>query len=174
MRKARDVTLKTLASEIGRSTGWLSQLEGGKTSPSVQDLEVIADFFGLDVGFFFRASSPIKEERGLVRRSAERVSIGPFEDGLTEELLSPGFGGSFETLISFFEPRHVGVRKMPARSTEEGGVVISGQLTLTIGDVTIDLEPGDSFQFVDREYSWKNEGDVQAVVIWIISPPLLR
>lgn len=174
MRKARDVTLKELASKIGRSIGWLSQLERGQANPSVHDLNVIADFFDLDVSFFFRSSSPNEKERGLVRRRADRVPIGSFVNGLKEELLSPGLGGAFEMLTSCFEPHQIGERSTPARSTEEGGVVISGQLTLTVGDVTVDLKPGDSFQFADSEYSWKNESDVQAVVIWIISPPLLR
>lgn len=174
MRKARDVRIKDLASAIGRSTGWLSQLERGQASPSVHDLETIADFFDLDVSFFFRSSASKEEERSLVRRNTDRVQIGSFVEGLREELLSPGLGGSFEMLISCFEPRQVGERNTPARSTEEGGVVISGRLTLSIGDVVVDLEPGDSFQFADSEYAWKNEGDVQAVVMWIISPPLLR
>lgn len=174
MRKARDVKLKELASEIGRSTGWLSQLERGQANPSLNDLNAIADYFDLDVSFFFRSSAPSEEERNLVRRRADRVPIGSFVKGLKEELLSPGLGGAFEVLTSYFEPHQIGERSTPARSTEEGGVVISGHLTLTVGDVIVDLEPGDSFQFADSEYSWKNQGDVQAVVIWIISPPLLR
>lgn len=174
LRKADGVTLQALASAIGRSIGWLSQLERGQTSPSVQDLDRIADFFGVDVSFFFRSSSPRPEERGLVRRRADRVPIGAIAPGLKEELLSPVLSGAFEMLWSVFEPNCVIQGQMPARQTEEGGVLISGQLTLTIGDVILDLEPGDSFQFSDREYSWKNEGDESAVVIWVISPPIIR
>lgn len=140
----------------------------------MDDLNAIANFFDLDVSFFFRSSSPSEGERAIVRRHADRVPIGSFVKGLKEELLSPGLGGAFEVLTSYFEPHQVGERSTPARSTEEGGVVVSGHLTLTVGDVIVDLEPGDSFQFADSEYSWKNEGDEQAVVIWIISPPLLR
>ncbi len=174
MRKARGITLKTLASEIDRSVGWLSQLERGQTSPSVRDLDVIADYFGIDVSFFFRGSTASKEEQGLVRRSTDRVPVGKLTQGLTEELLSPALSGSFEMLMSVFDPHHDGEGSMPARSTEEGGVVISGQLTLIIGDVVVTLKPGDSVQFTDTEYTWKNEGDVPAVVFWVISPPVLR
>lgn len=174
MRKARGVKLTELAHQIGRSTGWLSQLERGRTNPSVDDLEAIARFFDLDVRFFFRASAPSDEERSLVRRSTDRVKIGSYVDGLKEELLSPGLGGAFQMLISYFEPHRAGKRSIPERSIEEGGVLISGQLTLTVGDVSLELAPGDSFQFADSEYAWANEGDERAVVIWIISPPILR
>ncbi len=174
LRKADGVTLQALASAIGRSIGWLSQLERGQTSPSVRDLDLIADFFGVDASFFFRSSSPRAEERGLVRRRGDRVPIGSVAAGLNEELLSPILSGSFEILRSVFEPHCVSDGPMPARRTEEGGILLSGRLTLTIGDVAVRLEPGDSFQFADQEYSWKNEGDEPAVVMWVISPPVLR
>lgn len=174
MRKARDVNLKELAMAIGRSTGWLSQLERGQTNPSVEDLNAIADYFDLEVGFFFRTSSPSEEERGLVRRLADRTPVGTSASGLKEELLSPGLGGAFTMLKSYFAPHQSGKRSPPDRSTDEGGVVISGHLTLTVGDIALDLAPGDSFQFSDTHYSWKNSGDEEAIVLWILSPPLLR
>lgn len=174
MRKARDVTLKQLASAIDRSTGWLSQLERGQIDPSVHVLSDIADFFDLDVRFFFRASKPSDEERKLVRRVADRVQVGSSENGLREEILSPGLGGSFEILTSIFEPMSTGQREVPARSTEEGGVVIRGQLILTVDGTELTLEAGDSFQFADTEYAWRNDGETQAEVIWVISPPMLR
>lgn len=174
MRKARDVKLVELATAIGRSTGWLSQLERGQMDPSVQVLSEIADFFDLDVRFFFRASRPSDAERKMVRRNADRVQIGSSENGLREEILSPSLGGSFEILTSEFEPKSSGKRAIPTRTTEEGGVVIAGQLVLTVGDTELVLETGDSFQFADTEYSWRNDSEDQTTVIWVISPPMLR
>lgn len=172
LRKGRGQTLKDLADAVGRSLGWLSQIERGQTEPSVRDLGLIADHFGINISFFFRSSNRHEAERGLVLRAADRVPIGSTESGLTEELLSPTLSGSFEMIKSVFAPHSDSGGPMRARDREDGGVVISGTLNLTIGDVTLELRAGDSFQFDNRDYSWRNAQDEPAVVIWVVSPPI--
>ena len=172
LRKSRAMTIQALSTAVGRSVGWLSQIERGQTTPSVQDLGQIADHLGVNISFFFRSSSRAPEERGLVLRAADRTSIGTSESGLVEELLSPTLGGSFEMIRSTFAPRSSsgGVRK--ARPKEDGGVLLSGQLTLIVGDAEMALQPGDSFQFTEKDYAWRNDSDEPAIVIWIVSPPI--
>lgn len=172
LRKARGMTLKDLASAVGRSLGWLSQIERGQTTPSVRDLGQIADTFGIHISFFFRSSSRDEAEQGLILRAADRVPIGSTESGLTEELLSPSLSGSFEIIKSVFAPHSDSGGTTSPRQREDGGVVISGRLTLTIGGQSFDLATGDSFQFAGRAYAWQNPHDYPAVVIWVISPPV--
>jgi transcriptional regulator with XRE-family HTH domain len=172
LRKSRAITLKELAAAVGRSLGWLSQIERGQTTPSVRDLGLIADYFGINISFFFRSASRQEEERGLVLRAADRMPIGSTETGLTEELLSPLLSGSFEMIKSVFAPRSTSAGMIAAREKEDGGVLISGQLTLTIGTLEVELHPGDSFQFAGRPYAWSNAHDEPAIVIWVVSPPI--
>lgn len=172
LRKARGMTLKDLAATVGRSLGWLSQIERGQTTPSVRDLGQIADTFGINISFFFRSASRDEAEQGLILRAADRTPIGSTESGLTEELLSPSLSGSFEMIKSVFAPRSDSGGFIRTRDREDGGVVISGHLSLTIGDLTVDLAPGDSFQFTGRDYAWKNPHDEPATLIWVISPPV--
>ena len=172
LRKSRSMTLQGLAGAIGRSVGWLSQIERGQTTPSVQDLGLIAAELGVNLSFFFRSSSRAPEERGLVLRAADRTAIGSDETGLLEQLLSPNLGGSFEMIRSVFAPgaSSGGIRK--ARPKEDGGVLIAGQLTLMINGTEIALAAGDSFQFSEMDYAWRNDGAEPAVVIWVVSPPI--
>lgn len=172
LRNARGTTLKELASRLGRSVGWLSQLERGQTTPSVKDLGLIAEHFGVSISLFFRSASRDPDERGLVLRAADRVPIGSNESGLTEELLSPNLGGPFEMIKSTFAPQSDSGGFRPSRPSWDGGVLVSGHLTLTIGKLSVDLGPGDSFQFSENEYAWRNSGDEPAVAIWVISPPI--
>ncbi len=172
LRKARGITLATLAQAVGRSVGWLSQVERGQTMPAIPDLGRVAETLGVTISFFFRSASRIPAERGLVQRAADRTPIGNASDGLVEELLSPGLGGSFEMLKSTFAPKARSQTLHPTAEREDGGVLISGQLTLTIGDLEVALEPGDSFQFAGKPYAWHNQGEVPAVVIWVVSPPI--
>ena len=172
LRKARGITLKDLAEAVGRSLGWLSQIERGQTEPSVRDLGRIADRLGIAISFFFRSSSRQEAERGLVLRAADRVAIGSSDSGLTEELLSPTLSGSFEMIKSIFAPGASSGGLAPAREKEDGGVLISGRLQITIGALNTELAPGDSFQFAGKPYGWANPYDEPAVVIWVVSPPI--
>lgn len=171
LRKSRGLTLQELASALDRSVGWLSQVERGRTTPAIPDLARIAEHFGLTISFFFRSSARDATERGVIQRATDRVAIGDLSKGLSEELLSPSLTGGFEMIQSTFAPGAKGQgQQSPDR--EDGGVVISGQLTVTLGSLTTTLNPGDSFQFKGQTYGWSNPGDIPAVVIWVISPPI--
>ena len=172
LRKGRGITLKELAGAVGRSLGWLSQIERSQTAPSVRDLGAIADFFGINISFFFRSASRRAEEQGTILRAADRMPIGSQETGLTEELLSPTLSGSFEMIKSVFAPHSDSGGPVAAREKEDGGILVSGRLALVIGDLQVDLQTGDSFQFINRAYSWTNAHDEPAVVIWVVSPPI--
>ncbi|SOC14824.1 helix-turn-helix domain-containing protein [Rhodobacter maris] len=172
LRKTRSLTLKQLAAEVGRSVGWLSQIERGQTTPSVRDLGLLAERLGVNISFFFRSSGRALQEQGLVLRAADRPMIGSAETGLTEELLSPTLGGSFEMIRSVFAPGSSSDGPFKPCEREDGGVLLSGALTLIIGQTEIALAPGDSFQFTGADYGWRNEGPEPAEVIWIVSPPI--
>lgn len=172
LRKARGITLVDLSAAVGRSTGWLSQVERGLAEPSVRDLGRIAERLGVSLSLFFRSASKRPEEQGIVLRAENRVPIGSSETGLVEELLSPSLAGSFEMIRSTFAPRSDSGGTRSGQGREDGGVIVSGRLHLTIGGVAFDLGPGDSFQFAGRDYAWRNDGDVPAVVLWIVAPPV--
>lgn len=172
LRKSRGLTLTQLAEKVARSVGWLSQVERGQTTPSVRDLGSVAETLGVNISFFFRSAGRAAEERGLVLRAEDRTSIGSNESGLLEELLSPSLSGSFEMIRSTFAPRSSSGGARRARQKEDGGVLISGSLTLIVGGTEMLLKAGDSFQFSDMEYAWRNDTDEPAVAIWVISPPI--
>jgi len=172
IRRSRGRTLQETAGAIGRSAGWLSLVERGHADPSIRDLERIAAVFGVNISFFFRQADRDDAERGLVLRAEDRRPLGTPESGLVEELLSPSLGGSFEMIKSTFAPHASSGGLKAARPTEDGGVLLSGHLILTVGEVTVTLKAGDSFQFRERDYGWENPGDDPAVAIWVIAPPV--
>lgn len=172
LRRGRGLTLRELAQRVGRSLGWLSQIERGQTTPSVRDLGLIADQFGISISFFFRSASRNAAEQGLILRAEDRTAIGSSETGLTEELLSPTLSGSFEIIRSVFAPHADSGGTLPAREKEDGGVVLRGGLVLVIDGTEVTLRTGDSFQFAGRPYAWRNPHDEPAEVIWVVSPPV--
>ena len=171
LRKARGLTLIELAVRLGRSVGWLSQVERGLSEPSISDLRNIAKAFDVSVSFFFANDDAPPGEQGYVVRADARRSLGDPAVGLTEEMLSPDLGGEFEMLRSVFAPG-AELPEFQTRDTEEAGYLVSGELDLWVGERLFQLKPGDSFRFSREPYRWRNPGDVDAVVIWTITPPV--
>ncbi len=171
LRKARGLTLAELALKLGRSVGWLSQVERGLSEPGISDLRALAGAFDVPLGFFFANEAAPPEEQGFIVRRDARRSLGNNQDGLVEELLSPDLGGSFEIVRSVFAPG-AALAKPAERPTEEAGYVVAGTLELTLGGRSFRLEAGDSFRFKDQALLWRNPGDEPCIVIWVIAPPI--
>ena len=171
LRKARGMTLAQLALSLGRSVGWLSQVERGLSVPSLVDLRQMADRFGVPLGLFFSHDVPSEAERGFIVRAGRRRSLGTSETGLVEELLSPDLGGGFELIRSEFAPGAC-LERPNDRPTEEAGYVAHGRFDIEIGGVWHELAEGDSFRFANKPHRWRNPGDEPAIVIWVVSPPV--
>ena len=171
LRKARGLTLVDLSDILGRSVGWLSQVERDKSEPGVNDLRYLAKALDISVSSLFGAGPAPVDEAGFVVRKDSRRPIGSREAGLVEELLSPDLTDDFEMLHSTFEP---GAKLFPAvsRPTQEVGYILSGQLKLWIGDAEFSLFPGDSFRIKGEQFRWENPADEPCKVIWAIAPPV--
>ena len=171
LRKGRGLTLTELSLRLGRSVGWLSQVERGISEPSISDLRNLAKIFEVSISFFFANDDAPLDERGYVVRADARRSLGDPAVGLTEEMLSPDLGGDFEMLRCVFSAG-AELPEFETRDTEEAGYLISGALDLWVGERLFSLKPGDSFRFAREPYRWRNPGPVDAVVIWTITPPV--
>ena len=171
LRKARGLTLVDLAEMLGRSVGWLSQVERDLSEPSISDLRQIAEALGVPMSLLFGHASAPAEEQGYVVRAGARRPMGSGEEGLIEELLSPDLTDDFEVIHSTFRPRSK--MQTPAqRPTQEVGYIISGRLELEIAGRQFTVGPGDSFRFRGEPYAWANPYDEPVVAIWVIAPPV--
>lgn len=171
LRKSRSMTLAELSERLGRSVGWLSQVERDMSEPSISDLRMIAGALGVPMSLLFSHDNAPAEEQGYIVRAGARRPMGSGEEGLIEELLSPDLTDDFEVIHSTFKP---GARlKSPQqRPTQELGYVIDGKLDLRIGGKDFTVGPGDSFRCRGEVHSWSNPYAESAVVIWVIAPPV--
>jgi len=171
LRKARGMTLSTLSAKLGRSVGWLSQVERDKSEPSISDLRQIAASLGVPMSLLFAHASAPADEQGYVVRDGARRPMGSGDEGLIEELLSPDLTDDFEVIHSTFQP-HSAMQQEACRPTQEVGYIISGRLDLTIGTRRFTVGPGDSFRCRHEPYRWANPYDEPAIAIWVIAPPV--
>ena len=52
LSKSRSFTLIKLAESLNRSVEFISQIVRGLSTPSINDLRLISDFFGVPISFF--------------------------------------------------------------------------------------------------------------------------
>ncbi len=171
LRHARGLTLTALSERLKRSVGWVSQIERNLSHPSIDDLRLIAQVFGVPLSLFFGQSDAPETEQGYVVRQGARRKIGSGEAGLVEEMLSPDLTDDFEVVHSVFQPGAHLPRPI-LRPTQEVGYLISGKLDLTIGGREFTIYPGDSFRIRGEAHGWANPYDIPAVAIWVIAPPV--
>jgi transcriptional regulator with XRE-family HTH domain len=172
LRRTRGLTLKELAALSGLSVGHLSDIERGRASPSVKALREIAAAMGVTIGWFMHnAETADPAERPFIVRSNTRRKL-TFRSGISDELLSPGLNGALEAILSRFPPGSSGGDEPYSHRGEETGLVISGRLTLWIGEAEFTLDAGDSFGFPSSTpHRYSNPGPDEAVVVWVITPP---
>lgn len=171
LRKSRGLTLQDMSEQLGRSVGWLSQVERDKSTPSISDLKHIAAVLDVSLSTLFRHEAAPAEETGYIVRQAARRPIGSRVAGLVEELLSPDLTDDFEMLISTFEPGGQ-IAEPTQRDTQEVGYLISGKLNLEIAGRYFTVNPGDSFRVRGEPFRWMNPYKEPAVAVWVIAPPV--
>lgn len=165
LRKHRGLTLQAVADAMGRSVGWLSQVERGLSQPEPQEVTRLADY--LDVPEQLIANPT----PGPIVRADKRRPLAPRATGLIETLLSPDLTDDFEMIHSTFAPGSA--RRDPVtRPTQELAYMISGRLDLWLGEAKHTIHPGDSARLRGEPFRWANPYTEPAVAIWVIAPPV--
>ncbi|MEI6404021.1 MAG: XRE family transcriptional regulator, partial [Actinomycetota bacterium] len=150
LRKAHGRTLNDVASAVGISVSYLSQIERDVSRLPIGVLKNIADTLGVHMNWFFHAGGEgPDDERDVIVRVGNRRNLTFTGLGITEELLSPNLSGPLELLISTIHPG--ADSEFYAHDGAEAGMVMNGTLELWVGDRQFTLEAGDSFAFTSTE-----------------------
>ena len=183
LRKVRGVTLQQMADAIGKSVGFLSQVERNKTKPSVAALQDISEVLGVHIGWFFPPNlAPAQAEQQYIVRckNRRRLSYSELSNtdylGLHDHLLSTNLNGELALGISRYEPGASTGDDSYDHQGEEAGLVLEGQLELTIEGEKYLLGAGDSFSFKSYlKHRFANPSDVDdCIVVWANTPISLR
>ena len=173
LREARGIRLAELAGAIGKSIGYLSQIERGRSEISISTLTRISDALGVQISWFFQGYDPaVPAEHGYVVRRENRRPLNFPGTGIEEELLSPTLTGEAELILSTFAPGARSGDEQVSRMAEQSGYVIAGTLELDVGRRRFSLRAGDSFRIGRGEpFTARNPGPDTSVSLWVIAPP---
>lgn len=186
-RQARGLSLRSVAQALGVSASLISQVETGKTQPSVSTLYALVSHLGVSMDQLLGTGGarPVEEgppADGVVDGSvadtghpvvrAHEGAVLEMENGVRwERLAAPSGGASVDPMVVTYEPgasssvegrmmRHAGV---------EYAYILEGELTLQLDFESYVLGPGDSLHFDSvRPHLYINRGTTIARGVWFV------
>lgn len=169
LRVSHGYSQRELARRSGLTNGAISQIEQDQVSPTVASLQKIARAFGLTLSEFFAPG--IESSQQYFFRSDELREIG--SAGVSLRLVAAD--NSQKALAMLHEKYEPGADTGSESLTHEGeeaGVVVRGEISLTIGGETRRLGPGDAYHFPSRlPHRFHNESNDWAEMVSAATPP---
>lgn len=168
LRMAKGLTQEELANRAELSKGFISQLERDLTSPSIATLVDILQCLGTDLKDFFQ---DVTDDQ-VVFHEADYFEKKDSELKNTIEWIIPNAQKNMmEPIRLTLEPGGSTYPDVPHEG-EEFGYVLSGSITIHLGQKTIKAKKGESFYFTPKTRHYitasKRTG---AVLIWVSTPP---
>lgn len=177
IRKARGLSQRELASRAGLTNGTISLIEQNKTSPSVASLKSLLDAIPISMAEFF-STLETEEKTRYFYKSDEFIEIAPpAATGSPGRLVSLRQLGqadkhSLQVLHERYAARADTGPELLSHDGEEAGIVIRGQIEITVDSEVQVLGPGDGYLFDSRlPHRFRNAGSDECEIISACTPP---
>jgi transcriptional regulator with XRE-family HTH domain len=165
VRKKLGLTQLEVASRVGVSKGFLSQVEHNVSQVSVAKLLRICETLGISIGSLFDSSSS-----ALVRRGkGAAVNLGGH--GVQDFLLTPPNNRGFRLVEAFVSPLGTsGEEAYAFRNELEAVHVLTGALEIMVDGERFELGEGDTLTFPgDSLHTWRNpSSELETHVFWVL------
>ena len=171
VRLSQNLTQRDLAGRAGVTNGMISMIEQNKHSPSVATLNRLIDALGLSFAEFFSIELPplpqvFYRKSDLVRLTEGKVRF--------QVVAAERADKTVQMLHETYEPGGDTGAEMLTHEGEECGIVLEGEIELTVGDQRRVLGPGDAYYFESSiPHRFRNVSKKQAVIISACSPPFM-
>jgi transcriptional regulator with XRE-family HTH domain len=185
-RLQKGLSLRSIAANVGVSASLISQVETGKTQPSVSTLYALVNQLGISFDELLGATAPLPDERikpaarselpaeGM-RSAVQHGSDNPvleMENGVRWERLATGSGGPVDPLLVTYAPGGSSSveGKLMRHSGYEYAYLLSGELTVHLEFDTYVIRAGDSLNFDSvRPHMYVNNGSVPAKGLFFVT-----
>ena len=168
LRTQKGLTQEELADRCELSKGFISQLERDLTSPSITTLVDILQCLGTDLKEFFNDS---EDKQIAFKENDYFEKIDEELQNKIEWIIPNAQKNMMEPIMITLKPGGQYLEEDPHEG-EEFGFVLSGNITLHLGDTKHKVKKGESFYFKPKANHYiSNNGKTVAKVIWISTPP---
>ncbi len=169
LRERAGLSQRALSKRANVPNSTISLIESGQTSPSVSSLKRLLDGIPIGMSEFF-AFEPEPEHKvffaaeELTKISGGKLSLRQVGGNL--------FGHSLQILHETYQPGADTGLKAYQHDGEEGGIVVSGRVEVTVEEERKILGPGDAYLFnSNRPHRFKAVGAVECIIISACTPP---
>ena len=169
LREMHGLSQRELAKRAGVSNAIISLIEQNRSSPSVGSLKKVLDGLPVSLAEFFGGEAAARPQvffggDELVELAGGRISYRQVGRDLTEK--------GVQILHERYAPGADTGEAMLRHESEEGGVVIRGELEVTVGDQRRILRAGEAYYFDSRlPHRFRNMGDSECEVVSACTPP---
>lgn len=184
LRTEHGFSIRALAERAEISSSVISEVERGKTEPSISTLKRLAAALGTSITYFF--STPSQVNGHVIRATARKeVSFKYRADdesstdqrssikarGVHFEVASPDTSEVLEAIFGRYEQGASTGDELYTHEGEEWGMVLSGRFKVTLADEVHFLDPGDSIWFHSNiPHKIENVYNGVSEYIWIDTP----
>lgn len=169
VREAAGTSQRALAKATGVPNSTISLIEAGKINPSVGALRRILNGIPISLSEFFSFEPSL--DRTVFFAAEEMKEIG--KGTLSLKQVGHSFFGRAMTIL--YETYDIGAdtgRVMYVHEGEEGGVVVSGRIEITVGEDRRILGPGDGYYFESKNpHRFRQVGPDPCVIVSACTPP---
>jgi transcriptional regulator with XRE-family HTH domain len=169
VRTMYGLSQRELAKRAGVTNGTISLIEQNRVSPSVSSLKKVLDGIPMSLAEFFTLDLQASPQVFYARD--ELTDLGDREVSL--RLVAAKRANRQMTIMhERYRPGADTGGDMLSHKGEEGGVVVSGRVELTVGGQSRILGPGDAYYFASAvPHRFRNVGDEPCEIISASTPP---
>ena len=168
IRKSRGMTLKDIEERSRVSATHISEIERGKTSPTIGALARIASALGKDTAFFLESQN--LDDVCRIKYEDREKTMFKTAKGYYQKLTYGIPGGRLQAYRLHLEP---GASVKYSHPTSEGEATLlceQGELRFSCMKEPVELRQGDSIHFVESEdHAFTNSSDSQPVDFILVS-----
>lgn len=168
LRNQKGLTQEELADRCELSKGFISQLENDVTSPSIATLVDILQCLGTNLKNFFNDD----DDEQIVFHDEDYFEKTDAElHNKVEWIIPNAQKNMMEPIRVTLEPGGSTYPDQPHEG-EEFGYVLSGTITIVIGNRSMKAKKGEAFYYTpNSEHYIKTNAKSGAVFLWISTPP---
>lgn len=168
LRSLRGISQRELAKRCGVTHSSLSLIEQGKVSPSVSSLKKILDAISISVGDFFTMNL---ETRDQVFYGADELTDMGTGDVIYKLVGANRKSRALSFLIEEYPAGADTGREMITHQGEEAGVVLEGEIEITIGADSRILGRGEAYYFnTNVPHRFRNPGSLSCRLVSCCTP----